>query len=198
MEIVTINKETYLHKDDAKSFVNAVEATSNVVRFHGHCIIRQQSVADHSCRVGMLAYALALELYQNPTKAAEAASYGLFHDACEGIVKSDVNASVKARHGIRDLVRLVEEEDVSKAFPHNTQAGNIFSSLFLEEAPEDMYKILRLADTLDFGLYVHTEVMMGNHTMAPLLTAFIKEFNAHPEPLRTLEIAKATYNKIIS
>jgi 5'-deoxynucleotidase YfbR-like HD superfamily hydrolase len=177
-----------LHKDEAANYIAAVEATSNVVRYHGHCVIRQQSVADHSCRVGMLAYAIALEKYHDEGIAAQAASFGLFHDACEGMVKSDVNASVKAQYGIRDLVRKVEQDGVDLAFNRNSWHGQIFKKLFLEEAPESIYSILRLADSLDFGLYVHTELLMGNRTIMPLLEAFKKEFAKHPDYLKELEI----------
>jgi 5'-deoxynucleotidase YfbR-like HD superfamily hydrolase len=85
-----------LNLHELENFVNTVTDLTSVKRFHGHTIINPQSVADHSARVAMLAYGLAREYYGNDQDAYRVATFALFHDFSEGVLKNDVNSAIRA------------------------------------------------------------------------------------------------------
>jgi 5'-deoxynucleotidase YfbR-like HD superfamily hydrolase len=187
-----------LPNDEAVAFIDTVAGLTFVTRFHGHSVISQQSVADHSGRVGMLAYMLALEYYKNERDAYRVATFALFHDFSEGILKNDVNSSIKQKYGIRDILRKLEQDVVNDMFPSDTSASNSLRDLVLEQCNQTDYKLLKMADTLDFGLYVWHEVNLGNNHLKPLIEAFRTEFNKYDQDMRALNLAWRTADKILN
>lgn len=187
-----------LPEDEARSFIDTVAGLTFVTRYHGHSVISKQSVADHSGRVGMLAYLLALEFYQNETDAHRVATYALFHDFSEGILKNDVNSSIKQKYGIRDILRKLEYDVVTDMFSSNEESSAFLRSLILEQCNATDCKLLKMADTLDFGLYVWHEVKLGNSHLKPLLEAFRNEFNKYDQEMRSLNLAWQTCKKIVA
>jgi 5'-deoxynucleotidase YfbR-like HD superfamily hydrolase len=187
-----------LPKEEAVVFIDTVAGLTFVTRYHGHSVISEQSVADHSCRVGMLAYMLALEYYKNENDAYRVATFALFHDFSEGILKNDVNSSIKQKYGIRDILRQLEQDVVNDMFPSDTASSNSLRNLVLEKCDPVDYKLLKMADTLDFGLYVWHEVNLGNSHLKPLLEAFKAEFNKYDYDMRSLDLARLTFSKILA
>lgn len=183
---------------EATSFITAVEATSNVVRFHGHLVTKQQSVADHSAKVAMMAYAIALEKYKSIERASRVSTFALFHDITEGMLRSDINSTVKAKYGIRELVKKIERDVVEEAFPDkDSWVSQDFTRLFLEDCSIEDYQILKMADTLDFGMYVQREWRMGNRTVYSLFSAFKSEYSSYPDTLRNLEVCRTASAMIV-
>ena len=182
---------------EATAFIDTVAGLTFVTRFHGHSVISQQSVADHSGRVGMLAYMLALEYYKNERDAYRVATFALFHDFSEGILKNDVNSAIKQKYGIRDILRKLEHDVVTDIFSSDTASSNSLRELILEQCNPIEYKLLKMADTLDFGLYVRHEVDLGNSHLKPLLEAFHSEYNKYDYEIRSLNLAWRTHIKVL-
>ena len=187
-----------LPEDEATSFINVVAGLTSVTRFHGHSVISKQSVADHSSRVAMLAYLLALEFYGTEGDAYRVSTFALFHDFSEGILKNDVNSTIKQKYGIRDILKKLEHDVVNDMFPSDNIASVSIRDLVLENCSTNDYKLLKMADTLDFGLYVWNEVQLGNKHMLPLIDSFLLEYNKHDFEIRTLSIARRTAKKIVN
>lgn len=183
--------------DETVSFIDTVTDLSSVTRFHGHRVINTQSVADHSARVGMLAFALALEYYQNEVDAHRVCTYALFHDMSEAILKNDSNSSIKAKYGIREMLNKLEHDVVGNIYDSGSDMSNTMKKLILEDCSKEDYLLLKLADTLDFGLYVWEEVGLGNSHIKPLLESFATEYGKYPDTIRLLDTAVRTKNKIL-
>jgi len=185
------------------TFISGVIGLSHVERYHGHQTISKQSVADHSARVAQLAHIVAFEFYRGDINKANSVSvFALFHDFSESLLKSDINSSVKNKLGIRELVKQLEINVVNESFDKTSQQsyGDVshINDLLLENCEEsDDYCILKLCDTLDFGLYVKNELMLGNSYMFPLLDSFKREFSKYPDYLKSTHIVKEIYDKII-
>lgn len=188
----------HLPDEEAVAFIDTVAGLTFVTRYHGHSVISKQSVADHSGRVGMLAYMLALEYYKNEADANRVATFALFHDFSEGILKNDVNSSIKQKYGIRDILRKLEQDVVNDMFPSEEESSVCLRSLVLEKCSPTDYKLVKMADTLDFGLYVWHEVKLGNSHLRPLVDAFRNEFNKYDQEMRSLNLAWLTSQKILT
>jgi 5'-deoxynucleotidase YfbR-like HD superfamily hydrolase len=182
---------------ERKNFIDAVVSTSSVVRYHGHHVLKQQSVADHSARVAMLAFAVGLEYFKDPDRASLLSSYALFHDITEGILRSDINSAVKSRYNIRALVKQIEHDVVEEAFTSGSYSSGVMKVLFLEQCSPEYYNLLKVCDTLDFGLYVSSEIKSGNKHLLHLLEAFKTEYASYPETVTSLNICMDVYNKIL-
>lgn len=190
---------TSLSQTETEVLVDTITSLTSVKRFHGHPVINPQSVADHSARVGMLAYSLALEYYQDISKANRVCTFALFHDFTEGLLRSDVNSAIKQQFGIREILKKLEEHTVSKVFNSGTVMSNQLSDLFLEKCSTQDYVLLKVADTLDFGLYLHDEIMLGNKHMHTLLyKSFLLEYERYPIEFRELQVAKQAVTTIFS
>lgn len=187
----------HLPKEEAVAFIDTVAGLTFVTRYHGHAVISKQSVADHSGRVGMIAYMLALEYYETEADANRVATYALFHDFSEGILKNDVNSSIKQKYGIRDILRKLEHDVVNDMFSSEEESSVCLRGLILEKCSPTDYKLLKMADTLDFGLYVWHEVKLGNSHLKPLLEAFRQEFNKYDQEIRFLNLAWLMQQKIL-
>ena len=97
-------------RSESISLLDGLISLSSVDRYHGHPTIKIQSVADHSARVAMIAFELAKEFYsEDLNKAYDLVTIALFHDFSEGILKNDVNSSIKNKYGIRELLKQLEE-----------------------------------------------------------------------------------------
>lgn len=186
-----------LNIDESNAFIDAVVDLSSVKRYHGHRVINYQSVADHSARVAMLAFMLGLEFYGNEVDAYRVSTYSLFHDVSEGILKNDSNSSIKSKYGIRALLNKLEHDVVGQIFSSGTTNSNIVRGLILEDCSTNDYNLLKMADSLDFGLYVWEEVGLGNSHIAPLLESFKTEFNRYPFEVRKLNTAWLTMKKVL-
>ena len=154
-------------------------------------------MADHSGRVAMFAFMLAYEYYKSEEAAYRVATYGLFHDFSESLLKNDANSSIKKKYGIREILKQLEHDVVSDMFSSDTPASATVRSIVLEQCDSMDYKLFKMADTLDFGLFVWHEVHLGNQHLLPLIDSFRHEFNQHPEETRRLEIAWKTAKKIL-
>jgi len=184
--------------DESYAFIDAVVDLSSVKRYHGHRVINYQSVADHSARVAMLAFMLALEYYGNEVDAYRVSTYSLFHDVSEGILKNDSNSSIKAKYGIRALLNKLEHDVVGQIFSSDNTNTNILKGLILEDCNKTDYDLLKFCDTADFGLYLWEELGLGNTHLKPLLSSFIGEFEGYPTAIKNLPLAKQIKQKVLS
>lgn len=174
--------------------INTIVGISGVKRFHGHSTIKSQSVADHSARVGQIGFLVALEYFGGDIiKANETCVLGLFHDQSEAILKSDVNSSVKSKYGIREALKKLETQVVEDLFQ-----DSVIRDLILEKANVTSYNLMKMSDTLDFGLFVWDEIKMGNSHMLPLIEAFKTEILRYPKDMLELEFTKSCIKKILS
>ena len=177
------------------SLLDGLISLSSVDRYHGHPTIKIQSVADHSARVAMIAFELAKEFYsEDLNKAYEVVTIALFHDFSEGILKNDVNSSIKNKYGIRELLKQLEADVVSELFI--SESSKCYKDLFLENCSEDQYYLMKLADSLDFGMYVWSEVMLGNQHLKQLLCSFNSEVGRYPEKFTSLPFCKLISERI--
>ena len=187
-----------LNPDELQSVIEGITSITSVTRFHGHSIIRPQSVADHSCRVAMLAYCLAYEHYGLEERAFKVSTQALFHDFSEGILKNDANSAIKQKYGIRELLNQLEEDVVSRLYYSDSSMSDALKRLILEKCEQEEYDLLKMADTLDFGLYVWHEVGLGNRHIAHLLDAFEFEYSKYPLHIQSLPTALPTKAKILT
>ena len=179
---------------EQRVLIDTIFGLTGVKRFHGHSTIHTQSVADHSARVGQIAFLIALEFYQGDVaKANSVAVLGLFHDLTEGILKNDANSAIKAKYGIRELLKKLETDIVEDIFQ-----DQIMRDLILERSTEEQYNLMKLADTLDFGLFVWDEIMTGNRHMLPLIDSFKIEVAKYPPEMLSLQFTQVCIEKIIS
>lgn len=182
-----------MKRNEQNILIDTIAGLTGVKRFHGHSTIHTQSVADHSARVGQIAFLIALEYYNGDvTKANSVAVLGLFHDLTEGILKNDANSAIKSRYGIRELLKKLETDIVEDLFQNQ-----VIRDLILERTSEEQYNLMKLADTIDFGLYVWDEIMSGNRHMLPLIDAFKKEVSKYPVSMLTLTFTQVCIEKII-
>lgn len=187
-----------MNQNELRTFIDTVSDLTSVKRFHGHPIINPQSVADHSCRVAMLAFMLAREYYNDDAAAYKVATFALFHDFTEGILKNDANSAIKSKYGIRELLKKLEHDVVNDLFSSNSDVSNLVKDLVLENCDTDVdYQLLKMADTLDFGLVVWHEVGLGNSHIRHLLSAFEAEYAKYPEEIKKLPLAVQTKVKIL-
>lgn len=187
-----------MNQNELRTFIDTVSDLTSVKRFHGHTIINPQSVADHSCRVAMLAFMLAREYYNDDVAAYKVATFALFHDFTEGILKNDANSAIKSKYGIRELLKKLEHDVVSDLFFSGSDISNSVKDLVLENCDTDIdYQLLKMADTLDFGLVVWHEVGLGNQHIRHLLIAFEQEYNKYPDVIKELSVAIQTKAKIL-
>ena len=189
-----------MNSDQIESFIDGVVGLSSVDRFHGHQTVANQSVADHSCRVAMIAQAIALEYYNGDVIKANAATVAaLFHDFSEGLLKNDANSSVKDKYGIREALKQLETDVITTTF--KTASGDldttVLRNLMLEKCSRTDYSILKIADTLDFGLYIWNESMLGNKHVANMFTSFRTELSKYPEKIIKLPIVECIFQKIM-
>ena len=177
-----------------ESVVNTIVDLSSVKRFHGRKVIQTQTVADHSARVAMLSFFIALEFYEgDKVKANYVSTLGLFHDFPEAILKCDVSSPLKAKGDIGATLKQVELKAVGDMFDDKS-----LQDLMLEVAPDPAdFQIMKLADSLDFGLYSWEEVTMGNTHMQFCLDAFKGELSKFPKVLQNLEFTKSCIKKIL-
>jgi 5'-deoxynucleotidase YfbR-like HD superfamily hydrolase len=174
--------------------VDTITGLTGVKRFHGHSTIHTQSVSDHSARVAQLAFLIALEYYNGDVaKANSVAVLGAFHDLTEGILKNDANSSVKSKYGIREVLKKLETDIVEDLFQ-----DTIIRDLILERTDEEKYNLMKLADTIDFGLFVWDEIMTGNRHMLPLIDSFKKEISKYPKEMLALSFTHVCIDKIMS
>ena len=173
--------------------VDTVVGMSAVKRFHGRSTIHTQSIADHSCRVAMLSYFIALEYYDGDiNKANYLSTCGLFHDFSESLLQCDVAAPLKGKFGIGTELRKLEESVVDSVF--DTQH---LKDLVLENAGTEDFNIMKLSDVLDFGLYVREEISLGNSNMLCLVDIFSKEMIKYPDKLLSLDFVHKCIDKIL-
>jgi hypothetical protein len=57
---------------------------------------------------------------------------------------------------------------------------------------------MKLADTIDFGLFVWDEIMTGNRHMLPLIDSFKKEVSKYPQEMLALSFTRVCIDKIMS
>ena len=181
--------------DERKSVgvIDAILGMSAVKRYHGRNTIKVQTLADHSARVAQLAFFLALEFYEGDvTKANYVATLGLFHDLPESLLECDVPTPVKLKNGIGPKIKALELAVVEDLFPNDSYLQN----LMMEVASEDDFKLMKLADLLDLGLYVWEEMQLGNKTLEILFTVFKQELLKQPANLRELKLVKSCEARI--
>ena len=175
------------------SVVDAILGMSAVKRYHGRNTIKTQTLADHSARVAQLAFFLALEFYEGDyVKANYVCTLGLFHDLPESLMECDVPTPVKLQGGIGMKLKAVETNAVEKLFPDNTYLQN----LCMEVASEEDFRLMKLADLLDLGLYVWEEKQLGNQTLDILWTVFERELAKQPQALQELDLVIACKEKL--
>ncbi len=175
------------------SVVDAILGMSAVKRYHGRNTIKTQTLADHSARVAQLAFFLALEFYEGDyIKANYVCTLGLFHDLPESLMECDVPTPVKLQGGIGMKLKAVETSAVEKLFPDNTYLQN----LCMEVASEEDFRLMKLADLLDLGLYVWEEKQLGNQTLDILWTVFERELAKQPQALQELDLVIACKEKL--
>ena len=182
--------------DERKSvgIIDAILGMSAVKRYHGRNTLRTQTLADHSARVAQLAFFLALEFYEGDVvKANYICTLGLFHDLPESLMECDVPTPVKLQGGIGTKLKAVEIAAVEKLFPGSVYLQN----LCMEVASEEDFRLMKLADLLDLGLYVWEERQLGNQTLEILWTVFERELAKQPEALQRLSLVKAFKEKCI-
>ena len=179
---------------EQRVLIDTIAGLTGVKRFHGHSTIHTQSVADHSARVAQIAFLIALEYYEGDvTKANSVAVLATFHDVSEGLLKSDINSTVKSRYGIREILKKLETDIVEDLF-----TDPIIRDLILERAPEDEYNLMKLADTIDFGLFVAEEITTGNSNMIPMIASFNQEVSKYPADMLSLTFTCTCIEKITS
>lgn len=179
---------------EQRVLIDTIAGLTGVKRFHGHSTIHTQSVADHSARVGQIAFLIALEYFEGDVaKANSVAVLGLFHDLTEGILKNDANSAIKSKYGIRELLKKLEIDIVEDLFQ-----DTLMRDLILERCTEEQYNLMKLADTIDFGLFVWDEIMTGNRHMLPLIESFNSEISKYPQKMLDLSFTKVCINKILS
>lgn len=170
--------------------MQAIEKTSNVTRYHGHCILKEQTVADHSARVAMISFELALDYLGDFEKASVVSVYALHHDIAEGLIGSDVSGWVKSQKGIRKLINELEQESIEAIIPENSP---IIRKVFKTDVDTETHFLIKVADTLDFGLYLKREYLCGNRCINHLIRAFFKEYETYPQKFRALPLAYTIY-----
>lgn len=169
------------------NIVEAIEKTSNVIRYHGHSVVKQQTVADHSARVAMMAFQLALDYYDGDfDKAAAVSVYALHHDVAEGLIGSDVSGWVKSQKGIRALIHELENETIDAIIPEEL---SVVRKVFKTDVDIDTHHLIKIADTLDLGLYVKREYLSGNRCVNHIIRAFFNEYSMYPQKFRALSLA---------
>lgn len=187
-----------LPKAEIATYLETLVGASSVRRYHGHPMLTSQSVADHSARVSMMAFFIALEHYGNINDAHRVSSLAVFHDLTEAVVQNDCNSVVKSHYGIRDALKLVEQDMVSAAFPSDGEASHIMRDLLLgNNAALDHY-LVKMADTLDFGLQLWHEAMLGNTYVIPMFSFFTSEFDKYPDSIKNLTFSVTAKSKILS
>ena len=173
---------------NALSVVSSIVGMSAVKRFHGRRTHQVQTIADHSGRVGQVAFFLALEFYKGDyTKANEVAVLALFHDFPESLLECDIPTHVKNMGSIGQELKQAEEHFVNKMFPNNPHLQGIM----LESAFPDDFNLMKLADYLDFGFYVREEVDLGNKKFEEFLLWFQNGLSKFRPTLLDLPTAKA-------
>lgn len=179
---------------EQRILIDTIAGLTGVKRFHGHSTIHTQSVADHSARVGQIAFLIALEYFEGDVaKANSVAVLGLFHDLTEGILKNDANSAIKSKYGIRELLKKLEVDIVEDLFQ-----DQVVRDLILERCDEEQYNLMKLADTLDFGLFVWDEILTGNKHMLPLISSFEKEILKYPIDMLSLSFTQVCIEKVLS
>lgn len=167
--------------------VTSIVGMSAVKRFHGRRTHQVQTIADHSGRVGQVAFFLALEFHGNYEKACYVATLGLFHDFPESLMECDIPTHVKNMGGIGEELKHSEESFVKRMFP----GQKYVQDLMLEVAHQDDFFLMKLADYLDFGFYVREEVDLGNKKFEEFLLWFQNGLSKFPDKILDLPTAKA-------
>lgn len=178
---------------DSRAVIDNIVGLSDVKRFHGRSTLHTQSVADHSCRVAQIAFFLALEFYKGDiVKANYVSTLALFHDFPEAVLKCDISSPIKAQNGIGIKTKALEKSAIMKIFD-----DKYLQDLMLEVSAPDDFNILKLADTLDFGLYVRDEISLGNSKMYPLIDGFQEELWKYSQNYTSLHFAETCVCKIL-
>jgi 5'-deoxynucleotidase YfbR-like HD superfamily hydrolase len=168
--------------------VSAIVGMSAVKRFHGRRTHQTQTISDHSGRVGMTAFFLALEFYKGDyTKANYVAVAGLFHDFPESLLECDIPTHVKNMGDIGNELKDAETSFVKKLFFGDEYIQN----LVLENLSKEDFNLMKLADYLDFGFYVREEVDLGNKKFEEFLLWFQNGLSKFPDKILDLPTAKA-------
>lgn len=172
------------------NIVQAIEKTSNVDRFHGHCVLKEQTVADHSARVAMISFQLALEYYNDFEKASIVSTYALHHDIAEGLIGSDVSGWVKSQKGIRNLIHELELEVIEAIIPEQKP---VIRKVFKTDVDQETHFLIKISDTLDMGLYLKREYQLGNRCVDNIIRSFFKEYEIYPQKFKALPLAYQIY-----
>lgn len=182
-------------ESERRDLINGIVSMSSVKRYHGYTTTHIQTVADHSARVSQIAWLLAYEFFlEDVEKANAVATFAVWHDFSEGLLACDVNSFIKSKNGIRASLKKLEIETVGLQFFDKN-----IRNLILEQCSVEQFKLLKLADTLDFGLYVWNEVESGNRHILSLLTSFKLEIMKYDDDdVLDLAVTKTCLSKILS
>ena len=128
----------------------------NIIRYNTRSHIKNESVAEHSFYVGLIALMLCDELKVNETIKCKVIIKSLLHDMPEMNINA-ITYDAKEKLNLRPLLAKYENEYFEQNFPK-------YVELMKDDSEENIVNVIvNLADVLSVKQFVNNEIALGNN-----------------------------------
>jgi len=128
----------------------------NITRYNSRKRLVNESVAEHSFYVAIIALELAEKANLTAEQTFECLIKALLHDMPE-IELNDITHDVKEALGLRPMLKKYEDEFYKKEYP-------TYANLMINNDDEVVDRIVDLADVLSVYQYTSNEIELGNQS----------------------------------
>lgn len=160
-------------------YLQKLYTLKNIVRYNPRTRLRNESVAEHSFFVALIALELCNRLNTSVETTQQCLTKALLHDMPETEL-NDITHDVKVALNLYPLLKAYEDKYFEKNFPE-------FAKLMNDESENLVNLIVKYADAMSVLQYTYDEIELGNATVES-----IKD-----EALKRLEVLKQKLSKII-
>jgi len=128
----------------------------NITRYNSRKRLVNESVAEHSFYVAIIALELAEKAKLTKEQTFECLIKALLHDMPE-IELNDITHDVKEALGLRPMLKKYEDDFYRKEYPN-------YANLMIDNKDKIVDNIVELADVLSVYQYTTNEIELGNQS----------------------------------
>lgn len=128
----------------------------NITRYNSRKRLVNESVAEHSFYVAIIALELAKKENLTKEQTFECVVKALLHDMPE-IKLNDITHDVKEALGLRPMLKKYEDDFYKKEYPE-------YANLMIDNTDKKVDSIVELADVLSVYQYTTNEIELGNQS----------------------------------
>lgn len=138
-------------------YLQKLYTLKNIVRYNPRTRLKNESVAEHSFFVALIALELCNRLNTSVETTQQCLIKALLHDMPETEL-NDITHDVKSRLNLSSVLKAYEDEYFNREFP-------VYSELMSNNDDNLVNFIVNYADTMSVLQYTHNEIELGNKSM---------------------------------